>query len=197
MVQQLGLPVEQALRAVFAHTRDRCRSPMQWSDGPNAGFCPPDVTPWLPTHPNASAGVHVAAQADDPGSLLSFYRHMLHLRRATPALLAGDYRELLPHSENYLAFVRHDANSGQACLVALNFSHEPQELALEDSDLPASMLFSSHSRENQTLAGAGFTLAPFEIIVALTPSPPLPRTGEGAGGEGRANTMAIQEGANS
>ena len=29
--------------------RDPCRTPMQWSPAPNAGFSPPDVSgPWLP-----------------------------------------------------------------------------------------------------------------------------------------------------
>ena len=32
--------------------RDRCRIPMQWNDGPNAGFCGQDATPWLPVHEN-------------------------------------------------------------------------------------------------------------------------------------------------
>jgi oligo-1,6-glucosidase/alpha-glucosidase len=68
--------------------RDACRSPMQWDDGPNAGFTAPGVRPWLPVHPNA-ARVNVAAQEHDPRSLLSCYRGLLALRRELPALQAG------------------------------------------------------------------------------------------------------------
>ncbi|RME08821.1 MAG: alpha-glucosidase [Anaerolineae bacterium] len=68
--------------------RDGCRTPMQWDDSPNAGFCPPDAQPWLPVHPLAHVR-NVEAQRDDPASLLNVYRNLLHLRREHPALHAG------------------------------------------------------------------------------------------------------------
>jgi oligo-1,6-glucosidase/alpha-glucosidase len=68
--------------------RDECRSPMQWDAGPNAGFAPAAVKPWLPIHPK-SAAINVAAQQDDPASLLRCYRCLLALRHALPALRSG------------------------------------------------------------------------------------------------------------
>jgi alpha-glucosidase len=32
--------------------RDAERTPMRWTDGPTAGFCPPSATPWLPVRQN-------------------------------------------------------------------------------------------------------------------------------------------------
>jgi alpha-glucosidase len=119
---ELGMSLGEALKAVAASTRDRCRSPLQWSSAPNAGFSPPGVETWLPVNPNCATGVNVAAQEDDPDSLLNFYRRMIRLRRTTSALISGDYREAYPRSQEYLAFLRHDARAGQTCLVALNFS---------------------------------------------------------------------------
>ena len=55
-------PVEAAVRA-GAMSRDKNRTPMQWSDQPNAGFCPAGVAPWLPVNPNYAGGVNVRAQA--------------------------------------------------------------------------------------------------------------------------------------
>ena len=77
--------------------RDEVRTPMQWTGGPNAGFCPPDVQPWLPVNTD-SARVNVAAQSTDPDSLLSTYRALLDLRRTMPALRDGrlDLIEGLP-----------------------------------------------------------------------------------------------------
>src|SRR5262249_30244917 len=39
-------------KAPGGHGRDPVRTPMQWDGGPNAGFCPPGVEPWLPVAPD-------------------------------------------------------------------------------------------------------------------------------------------------
>jgi alpha-glucosidase len=166
LTEQRGMPPEQALQAVVATTRDRCRSPLQWSSAPNSGFCPPDVTPWLPVNPNYATGVNVTAQEGDPTSLLTFYRRMLHLRRTTPALVAGDYHALHAHSDDYFAFLRHDAASGQTCLVVLNFTNEEQTVIFDSSDRQPRLLFSSHARDDRALALDWLTVAPFEVFVA-------------------------------
>ena len=111
MIGRMGAAPAEALRAAAAATRDRCRSPMQWSGEPNAGFSPPGAQPWLPVDSSYASGVSVAAQADDPGSLLAFYQRVLRLRRSTPALVAGDYQALQTHGDALLAFLRHDPAS--------------------------------------------------------------------------------------
>ncbi len=80
MTEQLATPETEALKAVIATTRDRCRSPLQWNRSPNAGFSPSDVQTWLPVNPYYAAGVNVAAQEGDPGSLLNFYRRRRSMR---------------------------------------------------------------------------------------------------------------------
>jgi alpha-glucosidase len=165
MTEQLRVVPEEALKVVIATTRDRCRSPLQWNSDPNSGFSPPAVPTWLPVHPNYATGVNVAAQAGDPTSLLTFYQRMLRLRRATPALIAGDYHILHPHSENYFAFVRHDADTGQTCLVVLNFSNEAQAIVFDLSDKQPRLLFSNAAREDHPLTLDWLTLAPFEIVI--------------------------------
>jgi alpha-glucosidase len=165
MTAQRGIPPEEALQAATAHTRDRCRSPLQWSNAPNGGFSPPNVAPWLPVNSNYAIGVNVADQQGDPGSLLSFYRRMLRLRRATPALLAGDYHALHQHSDTYFAFLRHDAATGQTCLVVLNFSNEGQTISFDLGDQHPHLRFSSAAREDQPLARDWLSLAPFEIVI--------------------------------
>ena len=69
--------------------RDRSRTPMAWDSSPFAGFS--TVEPWLPLHDDWRTR-NVAAQADDPESMLSLYRRLLALRRTTPALSLGDLR---------------------------------------------------------------------------------------------------------
>jgi alpha-glucosidase len=166
MVERLGIAPDTAFQAVAAATRDRCRSPLQWSAAPNAGFSPPGVAPWLPVNPNYAAGVNVADQERDPAALLAFYRRLIALRQATPALVAGDYHALHQHSEAYLAFLRHDAASGQTCLVILNFADEAQTAIFDLSAAAATPLFSSHGRPDQPLDLDWLTLAPYEILIA-------------------------------
>ncbi|WP_235513546.1 MULTISPECIES: alpha-amylase family glycosyl hydrolase [unclassified Sphingomonas] len=64
--------------------RDPVRTPLPWDA--SGGFTTGD--PWLPIDP-AHLPLNVEAQADDPASMLSFYRRLLALRRATPALATG------------------------------------------------------------------------------------------------------------
>ncbi|MCB0963967.1 MAG: alpha-glucosidase, partial [Acidimicrobiales bacterium] len=68
--------------------RDEVRTPMQWTSSPHAGFCPDDVAPWLPVHDNRTER-NVADETGQQGSLLEWYRELLALRRAHPALHGG------------------------------------------------------------------------------------------------------------
>lgn len=70
--------------------RDECRTPMLWTSAPNAGFCPPDVKPWLPVASNYKE-INVEKQWSEPNSLLNFYKAILHLRKETPALNEGSF----------------------------------------------------------------------------------------------------------
>lgn len=86
--------------------RDGCRTPMPWvSDNRFGGFS--DAKPWLPM-----ASEHlpraVAAQSDDPGSMLAFYRRMIAYRQSRPALIKGALSELAVQ-DGVLSFIRdHD-----------------------------------------------------------------------------------------
>jgi alpha-glucosidase len=169
MTEQLGIPPEEALNAVAASTRDRCRSPLQWSGASNAGFSPPGVATWLPANPNYATGVNVEAQEGDPNSLLNFYRRVLRVRRSNPALVAGDYRVLNRESEEYLAFLREDAKTEQTCLVVLNLSGVGQTVRFDSSDLGGRqprLVFSSQDRGEEGLPPEGLRLAPFEVLIA-------------------------------
>ncbi|GAI52991.1 unnamed protein product, partial [marine sediment metagenome] len=68
-IAQLGATLEEALAHANRIGRDKCRTPMQWTNAPNAGFCPPDVDPWLPVNPNYTHGINVTDRLKDPDSL--------------------------------------------------------------------------------------------------------------------------------
>lgn len=101
--------------------RDECRTPMQWGDTENAGFCPPGTKPWLPIHENYSR-MNVKNQAKEEKSLFNIYRRLLHLRKSSAALQFG-HMEILnvdDSNDQVLAYLR---TFGQEnLLILLNFS---------------------------------------------------------------------------
>jgi alpha-glucosidase len=130
--EELGLPeVEDLPDEVLqdpewtrsGHTRrgrDGCRVPLPWTPGgPPYGFSPAGAAPpWLPQPPGWDR-LAVAAQAGDPGSMLTLYRAALRLRRSHPALGDGTLR-WLDAPDGVLAFAR---DPGFGCLV--NVSDRP------------------------------------------------------------------------
>jgi alpha-glucosidase len=78
--------------------RDSFRHPMQWDSTPNGGFT--DGEPWLPAVDPAQRSV--AAQLDDPGSMLHHVRDLIALRRE----LAGAPFELLDAADGVVAYAR-------------------------------------------------------------------------------------------
>jgi alpha-glucosidase len=104
--------------------RDPARTPMLWDTSPNAGFT--TGTPWLPLAAKAQA-MNVAVARDNPTSMLTLYRRLLALRRATPALTIGAYVPLAAQGP-ILAYSRTDAE--QTYCIVLNLGGQPQHFDL-------------------------------------------------------------------
>ena len=104
--------------------RDPVRTPMPWDGAPGAGFT--TGTPWLPLNPDA-ASRNVEALSGAPGSILEFYRRLIALRRARPALQLGDYRPVCAE-DGVLVYER--ALGDARVTVALNLTHEPRTAAV-------------------------------------------------------------------
>jgi alpha-glucosidase len=113
-------PVTRAFHGVV--NRDAARTPMPWSSVPGGGFTRAGVEPWLPFGDLVEC--NVAAQRDDPNSVLRFVRDLLALRRAEPALREGDYADA-GSRDTLWAFRR-----GARVLVALNLGPDTDELAI-------------------------------------------------------------------
>ena len=60
---------------------------MQWTDDPNGLFPPEGVETRLPVNPNYQYGTNAEEQGRNPNSLLNYYKHLLRVRRNTPALI--------------------------------------------------------------------------------------------------------------
>jgi len=95
---------------------EQIRTPMQWSSGAGAGFT--TGTPW--EAPQADwAAKNVAAQDNDPASLLNHYRRLIHLRNQHSALTAGDLAVETASNPAVAAIVRQSPD--ETILITLNF----------------------------------------------------------------------------
>ena len=107
------------------YDRSRCRTPMQWTPGPGAGFTA--GRPWLRLAPDADRR-NVAVQSTDPDSVLAAYRRLLTFRRTAPALRTGGMERLPDPAADVLAWTRDAA--GQRLLVLVSFVGEPRRIDL-------------------------------------------------------------------
>ena len=148
----------------FMIGRDGCRSPMQWDGSAQAGFS--TGQPWLPVHENAMQR-SVAAQENDPLSILHFYRDLLKLRRETPALRRGMTIMLTQDSRAILGYLRQTAD--QTVLVALNFRkrHIPLVLGAELRRATWKVLLSSKGPRETDIHDGLLPLAPNEVCILV------------------------------
>ncbi|CAB1338432.1 unnamed protein product [Coregonus sp. 'balchen'] len=127
-------------------SRDPQRSPMQWSDGPNAGFSDANHT-WLPMHPHHTT-VNVEAQQKDSGSVLSQYRALSLLRQAQLPLHRG-WMCYVWSDADVFAFLREIDGLDKAFLVVLNFGADSVINLSAITELPEKLtLHMSTKQEN-------------------------------------------------
>ncbi len=101
-------------------SRDAERTPMPWSNEPNAGFTSPGASPWLPVDPSYHE-LNVAAQEEDPSSFLTLFTQLLELRANHEALFTGSFR-FVDAPQGVLAYLRQSEN--QRILIVLNFARK-------------------------------------------------------------------------
>ena len=158
------LPRRLVLRMVQEGCRDSARTPMQWSAERYAGFS--ETVPWFFVNDNYTS-INVAAQEENPDSLLNFYRRLIRFRKETPVALWGDYREHRPEDRKLYVYERN--HQDQKLLVICSFTDEQLRFeAPEGIDLNRGSCVLSNYDMNFVIAN-GFTTRPYELRVYLFP----------------------------
>ena len=107
--------------------RDSVRTPMQWSDAPNAGFSTARsqalARPVIGDGEFGYPKVNVAAQRRDPSSLLMWMERALHTLHECPEFAVGRW-ERVDSGERSVLALRYDAPSG-VMLALTNLADEP------------------------------------------------------------------------
>ena len=110
---------EKRLERLWHGSRDSARTPVQWSAGENAGFT--TGTPWFYINENY-VDVNVAAQEEDPDSVLNFYRKAIALRKELSCVKWGNYTEYGKRSSSLYTYSREDDK--QKILVVCSFTEK-------------------------------------------------------------------------
>ncbi len=141
-------------------TDEEKRTPMAWEcTGPGHGFT--EFAPWHAFAPGADRNCVSAARAD-PGSLLSWYRTLIALRKSSPALFRGSL-ELVPvpgAPRSAIALLRR--SGGEAVLVVHNAGGEQADTGiLAVAGTEAEPLLAGKARLERTEEGWRAALPPF------------------------------------
>jgi oligo-1,6-glucosidase/alpha-glucosidase len=148
-IQHKWVPQFLVDRSAEILNRDECRTPMLWSEKPNAGFCPDCAEPWLPIAESFKE-INVEAQTAEPHSLFNFYKKVIRLRNETPALHAGSLEIAHELCDKKILAYRRILN-GENHMVLLNMSRHTVK-----SPVSSEVLLSTHSQSH------AHQLQPFE-----------------------------------
>jgi alpha-glucosidase len=137
--------------------RDPERTPMQWDATPGRGFS--EAEPWLPY---GRIDRNVAEESEDPDSLLSLYRRAIWLRKRTPALREGAYRELASPAGTWL-FER-SVKGAPPVYFALNATSSEVSVSIPS---PGVVALSTSRSEDGRLVDAHVRLAPLGAAIVI------------------------------
>ncbi|MEH6865727.1 alpha,alpha-phosphotrehalase [Priestia megaterium] len=132
-----GMNENEILEILKHKSRDNSRTPVQWSDEPNAGFT--KGTPWINPADNYRE-INVEKALDDEDSIFYFYQKLIALRKQYDIITYGNYELILGENEQIFAYIRNGAD--EKLLVINNFYGS--ETAFE---LPEDITFEGYHSE--------------------------------------------------
>lgn len=114
LAKKLHFPTWYQKRMMRMSSRDHARTPMQWDE--TGGFT--TGKPWLKVNANTK-DINVKNQENNASSILSFYKTLIHLRKASPALIEGSFKPLYA-KHNVLIFQREYNHESLITIVSFN-----------------------------------------------------------------------------
>jgi glycosidase len=134
------------------------REPMDWY----ASAFGPGMTNWytpVDSNNKPNDGISVEEEQGKPDSLLEYYRALVALRNANPALRTGAMEKIdLPADSNAYAYLRQDSTT--SFVIVLNFEDKPVALTLDlgVTSLPAGPYAATDAFSKRTFDLDGLTL---------------------------------------
>ena len=151
-----GLSKEDALKCVWAVSRDNSRTPMQWDDSDNSGFT--EGKPWINVNENYK-NINVKVQLENKNSILNFYKEMIRIRKENKTLVYGSYDLILEDDEKIYAYTRTMEN--EKFIIIVNLSHDKVRYS-HNEELKYDNLLLSNYNVNRHENINELTLKPYE-----------------------------------
>lgn len=159
ILRDKGLSAESAYQILKVHSRDNSRTPMQWTNGKNAGFS--SANPWIEVNQNHTF-INAESQTDDADSIFSHYRKLIALRKTQDVIAYGTFQALDEKHPRVLAY-RRDYN-GTRLYCINNFFAKPCIWKCPDDLSGCKILLSNYSDSKITQP---FNLRPYESLILL------------------------------
>ncbi|WP_303017135.1 alpha-glucosidase [Holdemania massiliensis] len=128
----MHLPKFIAKKVVQRMTRDHARTPVQWDESDYAGFS--DHQPWIKVNPNYKQ-INLKNDLVLETSICRWYKQVIALRKACPALNTGVMEPVLKNHKQILGYVRKDDKAEFLVLINLSGSLARFNLKTEGSIL--------------------------------------------------------------
>lgn len=151
-----GLTKEEALKYVWAVSRDNSRTPMQWDDSDNSGFT--EGKSWINVNENYRE-INVKAQLKDENSILNFYKKMIKIRKQYETLIYGSYDLILDEDEKIYAYTR--SMNNEKFIIIVNLSHDEAKYCYDEELNYNELLISNYNVDEHDVIKE-FVLKPYE-----------------------------------
>jgi oligo-1,6-glucosidase len=162
LFKKLHISDEKFIKMANRGSRENSRTPVQWNDGPYAGFS--TVEPWFNLNPNYKE-INVAAAEADENSILNYYRKLLKFRKENEVAIYGDFKQYYKNSKELFVYERN--LDGVKLLVVASFTENAVDFKAPDGiDLSKGELVLTNYN-GATLNENGFTTKPYETRVYL------------------------------
>ena len=149
------------LAGANSNGRDNARTPMQWTDGPQAGFTSGE--PWIEVNPNHRE-INVAADRARPDGIFAHYRELARLRRELAVMREGSFAPYLQDHPKVMAYVRQHEDARIAVLA--NFTGEVVTVDVPRGLAISGRAISANYPGRDALDGTA-ELRPFEAVAIL------------------------------
>ena len=155
----MGCSKEETLKIIGERSRDNARTPIQWTDGKNAGFT--SGTPWIEVCKNYKK-INAAAQTGDDESIFSFYKKLIEIRKKERIISEGTIEFTSKKDEGVIAYIRE--LKGEKVRVFANLKDRELEVEAADIGKDVNNVLVQNYADLPRYSDGKLTLRAYEIV---------------------------------